>query len=79
MWETEYGTNFPGPVWKTNVEKFDIAKSLRPLPDEAVFLNGWQLNGLCRRKKIDTLFYVGFMADLCLVNVFTPFSVQSRE
>jgi nicotinamidase-related amidase len=69
MWETEYGTNFPGPVWKTNAEKFDIAKSLRPLSDEAVFLNGWQLNGLCRRKKIDTLFYVGFMADLCLVNI----------
>jgi len=69
IWEAEYGTNFPGPVWKTNAEKFDIAKSLRPLSDEAVFLNGWQLNGLCRRKKIDTLFYVGFMADLCLVNI----------
>ncbi|MHC4227041.1 MAG: isochorismatase family protein [Planctomycetota bacterium] len=69
MWETEYGTNFPGPVWKTNAEKFGIAKSLRPLSDEAVFLNGWQLNGLCRRKKIDTLLYVGFMADLCLVNI----------
>jgi len=69
MWETEYGTNFPGPVWKTHTEKFDIAKSIRPLPDEAVFLNGWQLNGLCRHKKIDTLFYVGFMADLCLVNI----------
>ena len=69
MWEIEYGTNFPGPVWKTHTKKFDIAKSLRPLPEEAVFLNGWQLNGLCRRKKIDTLFYVGFMADLCLVNI----------
>jgi nicotinamidase-related amidase len=69
MWETEYGTHFPGPVWKTHTEKFDIAKSLRPLPNEAVFLNGWQLNGLCRRTKIDTLFYVGFMADLCLVNI----------
>ncbi|UCF17582.1 MAG: isochorismatase family protein, partial [Phycisphaerales bacterium] len=69
MWETEYGANFPGPVWKTHAEKFDIAKSLRPLSDEAVFLDGWQLNGLCRRKKIDTLFYAGFMADLCLVNI----------
>jgi len=69
MWEAEYGTSFPGPVWRTNSEKFDIAKSLRPLSDEAVFLNGWQLNGLCRRKKIDTLLYVGFMADLCLVNI----------
>lgn len=69
MWETEYGTKFPGPVWKTHTGKFDISKSLRPLTPEAVFLNGWQLNGLCRRKKIDTLFYVGFMADLCLVNI----------
>ncbi|MHC4207337.1 MAG: isochorismatase family protein, partial [Planctomycetota bacterium] len=69
IWEAEYGTNFPGPVWKTHAKKFDIAKSLRPLSDEAVFLNGWQLNGLCRRKRIDTLFYVGFMADLCLVNI----------
>jgi len=69
MWKTEYGANFPGPVWKTDAEKFDIAKPLRPSSDEAVFLNGWQLNGLCRRKKIDTLFYVGFMADLCLVNI----------
>jgi len=69
MWKTEYGVNFPGPVWKTHADKFDIAKSLRPLPDEAVFLDGWQLNGLCRRKRIDTLFYVGFMADLCLVNI----------
>jgi len=67
--EAEYGTNFPGSVWKTHDEKFDIAKSLRPLPNGAVFLNSWQLNGLCRRKKIDTLFYVGFMADLCLVNI----------
>jgi len=69
MWETEYGTNFPGPVWKTHTGKFDISKSLRPLTHEDVFLNGWQLNGLCRRKKINTLFYVGFMADLCLVNI----------
>jgi nicotinamidase-related amidase len=69
MWEAEYGTNFPGPVWKTNAKKFDIAKCLHPLSNEAVLLNGWQLNGLCRRKKIDTLFYVGFMADLCLVNI----------
>lgn len=69
MWETEYGPDFPGPVWKTHADKFNIARSLRPLPNEDVFLNGWQLNGLCRRKKIDTLFYVGFMADLCLVNI----------
>jgi hypothetical protein len=69
MWETEYRTHFPGPAWKTHTEKFDIAKSLRPFSDEAVFLNGWQPNGLCRRKRIGTLFYAGFMADLRLVNI----------
>jgi len=79
IWEAEYGINFPGPVWKTHAKKFDIAKSLRPLPDEAVFLNGWQLNGLCRHKKIDTLFYVGFMADLCLVNIPGAIREMSRK
>ena len=69
MWNAEYGADFPGAVWKTHADKFDIASSVRPLPDEAVILDGWQLNGLCRRKKIDTLFYAGFMADLCLVNI----------
>lgn len=69
MWKTEYGPDFPGPVWVTHSDQFDIAKALRPLRDEAVVLNGWQLNGLCRRKGIDTLVYVGFMADLCLVNI----------
>jgi len=69
MWRDEYGTDFPGPVWVTHKDKFDIAESVRPLPDEYVFLNGWQLNGLCRRMDIDTLIYVGFMADLCLMNI----------
>jgi nicotinamidase-related amidase len=69
MWEAEYGADFPGPVWKTHTDTFDIAKAIRPLPEEAVFIDGWQLNGLCRRRKIDTLIYVGFMADLCLVNI----------
>lgn len=69
MWEAEYGVDFPGPVWKTHADTFDIAKALRPLPEEAVFLDGWQLNGLCRRENIDTLIYVGFMTDLCLVNI----------
>jgi nicotinamidase-related amidase len=69
MWQTEYGPDFPGPVWVTHSERFDIAKVLRPLPEEAVVLNGWQLNGLCRRYGIDTLIYAGFMADLCLVNI----------
>ena len=69
MWDAKYGPDFPGPVWKTHADTFDIARQLRPLAEEAVFLNGWQLNGLCRRQKIDTLIYVGFMADLCLVNI----------
>ena len=68
-WEAEYGADFPGPVWKTHADTFDIAKALRPLSEEAVLVDGWQLNGLCRRRKIDTLIYVGFMADLCLVNI----------
>lgn len=69
LWSDEYGSAFPGPVWVTHTDKFNIAKAVRPLSTESVLLNGYQLNGLCRRKKIDTLIYVGFMADLCLVNV----------
>ncbi|MFC1714602.1 hypothetical protein ACFL6S_13125 [Candidatus Poribacteria bacterium] len=69
MWNDEYGPDFPGPVWVTHKDKFDIAESVCPLPDEPVLVNGWQLNGLCRRMDIDTLLYVGFMADLCLMNI----------
>ncbi|NIM94065.1 MAG: isochorismatase family protein [Anaerolineales bacterium] len=69
IFRNQYGPDFPGPVWITHVEKFDIAQSVRPLPNEDVVLDGWQLNGLCRRKDIDTLIYVGFMADLCLMNI----------
>jgi nicotinamidase-related amidase len=65
----QYGPDYPGPVWETHADKFDIAEAVRPLPDEDLFLDGWQLNGLCRRLDIDTLFYMGFMADLCLVNI----------
>lgn len=68
-WQDEYGPDFPGPVWVTHKGRFDIARAVRPLPDEPVVLDGWRLNGLCRRRDIDTLFYAGFMADLCLVNV----------
>jgi len=69
QWRDQYGPDFPGPVWETHADKFDIAEAVRPLPGESVLVDGWQLNGLCRRMDIDTLFYVGFMADLCLVNV----------
>jgi nicotinamidase-related amidase len=68
-WDDQYGPEFPGPVWVTHPDTFDIAKNVRPIDNEPVFLTGVQLNGLCRRNDIDTLIYVGFMADLCLVNI----------
>jgi nicotinamidase-related amidase len=68
-WNREYGENYPGPVWKTHTKEFDIATLLKPLPDESVFVTGWQLNGLCRRENISVLIYAGFMADLCLLNI----------
>jgi len=68
-WLDQYGQDFPGPVWETHAEEFDIAEAVRPLADESVVVDGWQLNGLCRRMDIDTLFYAGFMADLCLMNI----------
>jgi nicotinamidase-related amidase len=69
LWLDEFGPNFPGAAWETHPEKFDIAKSVRPLPQENVFLTEWQLNGLCRRKDIDLLIYAGFMADGCVHNI----------
>jgi len=68
-WLDQYGAGYPGPVWETHPDEFDIAEAVRPLPAEAVVVDGWQLNGLCRRMDIDTLFYAGFMADLCLMNI----------
>ena len=65
----QYGSEFPGPVWETHAQLFDIAQAVKPLPEEPVIVDGWQLNGLCRRLDIDTLIYVGFMADLCLINI----------
>jgi nicotinamidase-related amidase len=63
------GRDFPGAVWETHSEIFDISQSVKPLSDDYVFLNGWQLNGLCRRLDIDTLFYCGFMANICLLEI----------
>jgi nicotinamidase-related amidase len=68
-WTDQYGPDFPGAVWVTHAETFNIARALHPLDTEAVYLDGWQLNGLCRRAGIDTLYFVGFMADLCLLNI----------
>jgi nicotinamidase-related amidase len=69
LWHDEFGPDFPGAAWQTHREQFDIAKSVRPLPEENVFLTEWQLNGLCRRKDIDLLVYAGFMADGCVHNI----------
>ena len=69
QWADKYGPDFPGPVWETHAGAFDIAEVLRPRPEEAVYLSGRELNVLCRRRDIDTLFYAGFMADLCLLNI----------
>lgn len=68
QWHDVLGPRFPGAVWETHADTFDIAEAVRPLPTEPVVVNGWQLNGLCRTLDIDTLFYVGFMADVCLTN-----------
>jgi nicotinamidase-related amidase len=67
--EKHFGPNWPGSAWQTHPDSFDIARAIRPLDDEPMLTNGWQLNGLCRRRDIDTLFYVGFMADICLTNI----------
>jgi hypothetical protein len=69
QWDAEYGTSFPGAVWVTHADSMDIARAVRPTPEEHVVTNGWQINGLCRRQGIDTLIYAGFMADLCLTNI----------
>ena len=55
MFRDQYGTDFPGAVWITDADKFDIARAVKPAPGEDVYLNGSQLNGLCRRYGIDTL------------------------
>ena len=78
-WADQYGPGFPGPVWVTHGDNFDIASAVRPLDSEAVVVNGWQLNGLCRRMDIDMLIYVGFMADLCLVNISGAFREMSNR
>lgn len=63
------GPHFPGRPWVTMPEKFDIARCVRPEPDDLVVLNGWQLHGLCHRRGIHTLLYAGFLTDVCLMNV----------
>lgn len=63
------GPFFPGRPWVTMPHRFDIARAVRPAPQDEVVVDGWQLHGLCHRKGIHTLVYAGFMADVCLVGV----------
>ena len=68
-WAERFGPNWPGPVWETHPETFDIAHAVRPTENEHVVVDGWQLSGLCRRLDVDTLVYAGFMANVCLLHV----------
>ncbi|MBI3973429.1 MAG: hypothetical protein HY332_19325 [Chloroflexi bacterium] len=63
------GPHYPGRPWQTMPGKFDIARVVRPRPEDFVVVNGWQLHGLCHRRGIHTLLYAGFMTDVCLMNV----------
>jgi hypothetical protein len=63
------GPHYPGRPWVNFPEKHDIARCVRPEPEDLVVLNGWQLHGLCHRRGIHTLLYAGFLADVCLMNV----------
>ena len=62
-----YGPSFPGGVWETHPETFDIARAVRPQAEDGVILTTWQLDHLCRKRGIDTLLYVGFMTDYCIM------------
>ena len=68
-WAERFGPGWPGAVWETHPDLFDIAKTVRPRADENVILDGWQLSGLCRRLDVDTLIFAGFMANICLLHV----------
>jgi nicotinamidase-related amidase len=63
------GPHFPGAPWRTMPEKFDVARVVRPKPEDEVVTDGWQLHGLCHRRGIHTLLYAGFVADVCLMQV----------
>ena len=68
-WALRFGPGWPGAVWETHPDSFNISKSVRPRVDENVVLDGWQLSGLCRRMDVDTLIFAGFMANICLLHV----------
>lgn len=62
-----YGPSFPGAVWQTHPDTFDIASAIRPQPGDGVIITTQQLDHLCRKRNIDTLLFVGFMTDYCVM------------
>ncbi|MCC7355936.1 MAG: isochorismatase family protein [Anaerolineae bacterium] len=67
-WHKKFGPDWPGAVWETHPEQFDIAKVVKPVAGDYVFVYAEQLDDLCRRHGIHTLIYTGFMADVCVLN-----------
>ncbi|MBT3374815.1 MAG: hypothetical protein HN742_02130 [Lentisphaerae bacterium] len=63
-----YGGHFPGHVADTHRDVLDIAASCRPYGNEPVVVDGWQTNQWCREHDIDTLLYVGFVANFCVLD-----------
>ena len=45
----------------------DFPEGARPLPDESIAENGYQLNALCREQNITHLIYIGFAINCCLL------------
>lgn len=62
-----YGPSFPGGVWETHPDTFDIARCVRPQPEDGVIITTRQFDYLCRKRGIDTILFVGFMADYCVM------------
>lgn len=69
-----YGPSFPGGVWETHPDSFDIARSVRPSAEDGVIITTQQLDHLCRKRGIDTLLFVGFMTDYCVMS--SPGGIQ---
>ncbi len=63
-----YGPSFPGGVWETHPDSFDIARSIRPQAEDGVIITTQQLDHHCRKRGIDTLLFVGFMTDYCVMS-----------
>lgn len=70
-----YGPSFPGAVWETHPDMFDIARAIRPQAEDGVIITTQQLDRLLRRRGVDTLLYVGFMTDYCIMG--SPGGIES--